>query len=217
MACSLRFVRVPLPDLMSSAALSDHCSKPSVIMVVGVNGGGKTTTIGKLSSKFRQQGAGVLLSPGDTFRAAAAEQLAEWAQRSGAKMGPLPKREEPQPGEALGPGPGRVRAAPWLTCWRVPAAVGVQARSPSPPGRMWCSVPRWMLRSRTPRSTLSSATPRAGCTPTCPSWPSYPTARSGSRRCVRTREAPGLSTAAVAHEFLPRCSSALIEAAGGPP
>jgi fused signal recognition particle receptor len=57
---------------------------PEVIMVVGVNGVGKTTTIGKLASRFVREGQKVLLAAGDTFRAAAAEQLSVWAERSGA-------------------------------------------------------------------------------------------------------------------------------------
>lgn len=61
-------------------------SKPSVILMVGVNGVGKTTTIGKLSSRFKAEGKKVLLCAGDTFRAAAAEQLTVWAQRSGADI-----------------------------------------------------------------------------------------------------------------------------------
>lgn len=59
---------------------------PSVILMVGVNGVGKTTTIGKLAHRFTQQGKRVLLCAGDTFRAAAAEQLAVWAERSGAEL-----------------------------------------------------------------------------------------------------------------------------------
>ena len=58
-------------------------SVPKVILVVGVNGVGKTTTIGKLATKFRAQGARVLVGACDTFRAAAVEQLDIWAQRSG--------------------------------------------------------------------------------------------------------------------------------------
>lgn len=58
--------------------------KPYVIMVVGVNGVGKTTTIGKLASQFRSQGKTVVLGAADTFRAAAVEQLDIWAERSGA-------------------------------------------------------------------------------------------------------------------------------------
>jgi fused signal recognition particle receptor len=57
--------------------------KPYVIMVVGVNGVGKTTTIGKLSSQFKKQGKSVLLGAADTFRAAAVEQLKLWGQRVG--------------------------------------------------------------------------------------------------------------------------------------
>ncbi len=60
--------------------------KPEVIMVVGVNGVGKTTTIGKLSARFKDQGKKVLIVAADTFRAAAGEQLAIWAERSGAQI-----------------------------------------------------------------------------------------------------------------------------------
>lgn len=56
--------------------------KPYVIMVVGVNGVGKTTTIGKLAYKFKQNGANVVLGAADTFRAAAVEQLQEWGRRT---------------------------------------------------------------------------------------------------------------------------------------
>ncbi|MDA8104215.1 MAG: signal recognition particle-docking protein FtsY [Nitrospiraceae bacterium] len=61
-------------------------SKPFVILAVGVNGVGKTTTIGKLASRFKNQGLSVLLAAGDTFRAAAIEQLEIWAQRSDAQF-----------------------------------------------------------------------------------------------------------------------------------
>ncbi len=59
---------------------------PAVILVVGVNGTGKTTTIGKLASRYRAEGERVVLAAGDTFRAAAIEQLAEWARRAGAEI-----------------------------------------------------------------------------------------------------------------------------------
>ncbi len=61
-------------------------AKPHVILMIGVNGVGKTTTIGKLSSRFRSEGRSVLLAAGDTFRAAAVEQLDIWAQRTGASI-----------------------------------------------------------------------------------------------------------------------------------
>ncbi|WP_342026599.1 signal recognition particle-docking protein FtsY [Proteiniborus ethanoligenes] len=56
---------------------------PAIIMVVGVNGVGKTTTIGKLSSRLKSEGKKVLIAAGDTFRAAAIEQLQEWGNRAG--------------------------------------------------------------------------------------------------------------------------------------
>ncbi|MBQ3391434.1 MAG: signal recognition particle-docking protein FtsY [Clostridia bacterium] len=61
-------------------------TKPSVLLVVGVNGVGKTTTIGKLSAYFAAQGKKVLLGAADTFRAAAADQLKIWADRTGADL-----------------------------------------------------------------------------------------------------------------------------------
>lgn len=60
--------------------------KPYVIMVVGVNGAGKTTTIGKLAYRFKQENAKVLLGAGDTFRAAAIDQLQVWADRVGVDL-----------------------------------------------------------------------------------------------------------------------------------
>ncbi len=60
--------------------------KPFVILTVGVNGAGKTTTIGKLAARFRDQGHSVLLAAGDTFRAAAIEQLEIWSARAGAQV-----------------------------------------------------------------------------------------------------------------------------------
>jgi len=62
----------------------DPAQSPYVILVVGVNGSGKTTTIGKLARRFAAEGRSVLLAAGDTFRAAAIEQLKVWADRTGA-------------------------------------------------------------------------------------------------------------------------------------
>lgn len=64
----------------------DQARKPYVILVVGVNGVGKTTTIGKLASKLVSEGKKVVLGAADTFRAAAVEQLTIWAERSGADI-----------------------------------------------------------------------------------------------------------------------------------
>jgi fused signal recognition particle receptor len=61
-------------------------SKPYVIMVIGVNGVGKTTTIGKLAAKYTSEGKKVLIAASDTFRAAATEQLSIWADRAGAEI-----------------------------------------------------------------------------------------------------------------------------------
>ena len=61
----------------------DTAARPFVILMVGVNGVGKTTTIGKLARRFQQQGRSVMLAAGDTFRAAAVEQLCAWGERNG--------------------------------------------------------------------------------------------------------------------------------------
>ena len=61
-------------------------TKPSMILVIGVNGVGKTTTIGKLSAQLKAQGKNVVLGAADTFRAAAIDQLGIWAERSGVQM-----------------------------------------------------------------------------------------------------------------------------------
>ncbi len=60
--------------------------QPAVVLIVGVNGTGKTTTIGKLASRYRSEGLSVILAAADTFRAAAMEQLGIWASRSGSTM-----------------------------------------------------------------------------------------------------------------------------------
>ncbi len=71
---------------LEAAPLDLERSSPFVIMVVGVNGVGKTTTIGKLAHQFVSQGKTVLLGAGDTFRAAAAEQLTVWGERAGVEV-----------------------------------------------------------------------------------------------------------------------------------
>ncbi len=70
-------------------------SGPTVIMVVGVNGSGKTTSIAKLANLFKKQGKKVVLGAGDTFRAAAVEQLTIWAERLGAEIVTAPPGADP--------------------------------------------------------------------------------------------------------------------------
>lgn len=72
-----------LGDRSEPVRLTDQ---PTVIMVVGVNGVGKTTTIGKLAHRFKQEGRRVLLAAGDTFRAAAIDQLEVWGNRAGVEV-----------------------------------------------------------------------------------------------------------------------------------
>jgi fused signal recognition particle receptor len=72
------------PSAQSDATYAiDETSKPHVIMLIGVNGVGKTTTIGKMAHNYRKAGRSVLIGAADTFRAAANEQLEVWAQRAG--------------------------------------------------------------------------------------------------------------------------------------
>jgi fused signal recognition particle receptor len=69
--------------------------KPQVVLVVGVNGSGKTTTIGKLASQFRAAGKSVIIAAGDTFRAAAVEQLQVWGERAGVPVMTAPEGSDP--------------------------------------------------------------------------------------------------------------------------
>jgi fused signal recognition particle receptor len=78
--------RLLLARLPATTGEVDLSKRPTVILVVGVNGSGKTTTIAKLAHRFQGLGKRVLLGAGDTFRAAAADQLEIWAQRNGAEI-----------------------------------------------------------------------------------------------------------------------------------
>ncbi len=81
--------RVELKAILKEILLETQPQKfeyPLIITIVGVNGVGKTTTIGKLANFFKKQGKSVSLVAGDTFRAAAAEQLNEWSNRAGVKI-----------------------------------------------------------------------------------------------------------------------------------
>ena len=78
-------LKVEMADILESVARPleiDSTKKPYVILMVGVNGVGKTTTIGKLARKFQAEGKSVMLAAGDTFRAAAVEQLQVWGERN---------------------------------------------------------------------------------------------------------------------------------------
>ena len=70
-------------------------TKPQVVLVVGVNGSGKTTTIGKLASQFKAAGKSVVIAAGDTFRAAAVEQLQIWGDRAGVPVMTAPEGSDP--------------------------------------------------------------------------------------------------------------------------
>ena len=82
LAAEIEKVLVPV----AKPLIIDQNQKPFVILMVGVNGSGKTTTIGKLAAKFRAEGQSVMLAAGDTFRAAAIEQLKVWGTRTGATV-----------------------------------------------------------------------------------------------------------------------------------
>lgn len=75
-----------IADILGETEPLDLSQKPSLILVIGVNGVGKTTTIGKLANNLKSDGKKVVLGAADTFRAAAIEQLTEWANRSGVSL-----------------------------------------------------------------------------------------------------------------------------------
>jgi fused signal recognition particle receptor len=79
-------LRAEVAALMKDPAPVDPAIKPYVIMVVGVNGVGKTTTIGKLANAFKKEGRSVVLGAADTFRAAAVDQLRIWSERVGVPL-----------------------------------------------------------------------------------------------------------------------------------
>ncbi|HIU49078.1 MAG TPA: signal recognition particle-docking protein FtsY [Candidatus Avimonoglobus intestinipullorum] len=80
-------LKLVIGDILRELDCSMHLeSKPAVILVIGVNGVGKTTSIGKLATFYKNQGNKVLLAAADTFRAAAIDQLDIWAQRSGCEI-----------------------------------------------------------------------------------------------------------------------------------
>ncbi len=88
-------LQAELAALLGEPGTLHVSARPSVILVVGVNGTGKTTTIGKLAAKLRDHGHSVLLAAADTFRAAAEEQLEIWADRAGADFVGAPRGGDP--------------------------------------------------------------------------------------------------------------------------
>ena len=97
-------VRAALRDILADMITVDDsglniASKPSVVLIIGVNGVGKTTSIGKLGHQLKSQGKRVLFCAGDTFRAAAADQLQIWAERAGCEL--VRQKEGADPGAVL--------------------------------------------------------------------------------------------------------------------
>lgn len=80
------FLKNTLKEMIGEGGPLVLNTKPSVILVIGVNGAGKTTSIGKISNKLRQDGKKVVVAAADTFRAAAIDQLAVWCERSGVDL-----------------------------------------------------------------------------------------------------------------------------------
>ncbi len=80
------FLKNTLKEIIGEGAPLVLDTKPSVILVIGVNGAGKTTSIGKISNKLRKDGKKVVVAAADTFRAAAIDQLAVWCERSGVDL-----------------------------------------------------------------------------------------------------------------------------------
>lgn len=85
-ACREYLIRNIKEQMRVEETAYDFENERSVILVIGVNGVGKTTTVGKLAGKLKSQGRKVLIAAADTFRAAAGEQLGEWARRAGADV-----------------------------------------------------------------------------------------------------------------------------------
>uniref|UniRef100_UPI003564D9CF signal recognition particle-docking protein FtsY n=1 Tax=Actibacterium sp. TaxID=1872125 RepID=UPI003564D9CF len=92
-----RLLAAEITRIMTPVArpLPLYPTKPQVVLVVGVNGSGKTTTIGKLASQFRAAGKKVVIAAGDTFRAAAVEQLQVWGERAGVPVLTAPEGSDP--------------------------------------------------------------------------------------------------------------------------
>ncbi len=84
--CKELLIKTMKEQMMVEETAYEFEQKQSIVMMIGVNGVGKTTTVGKIAGKMKQQGKKVLIAAADTFRAAAGEQLEEWAHRAGVDM-----------------------------------------------------------------------------------------------------------------------------------
>lgn len=84
--CKELLIKTMKEQMMVEETAYEFEKRQSIVMMIGVNGVGKTTTVGKIAGKMKQQGKKVLIAAADTFRAAAGEQLEEWAHRAGVDM-----------------------------------------------------------------------------------------------------------------------------------
>ena len=115
-------------------------TKPSIILVIGVNGVGKTTTIGKLASRLKGEGKSVILGAADTFRAAAIEQLEVWAGRAGVPLIKHKEGADPTLSSATPPAACTTRKTSWTSWGRFPASS--TGSCPAATGRpCWCWMP----------------------------------------------------------------------------
>ncbi len=106
-----------IAEILSSGDSELHIdTKPTVVLVIGVNGVGKTTTIGKLTNKLKREGKTVVLAAADTFRAAAADQLEIWAERNGVQIVRLTEGADPAAVIFDGCNAARKREADVLIC-----------------------------------------------------------------------------------------------------
>jgi len=105
-----------ISEMMGEDTQIDISTKPSIIMVIGVNGVGKTTTIGKLCHQYRQQGKKVIVAAADTFRAAAIDQLEIWTKRAGVDI--IKHSEGSDPGAVIFDAitAGKARGADIIIC-----------------------------------------------------------------------------------------------------
>ena len=105
-----------IADMLAGGEALSISTKPSIVLVIGVNGVGKTTTIGKLAASLKAQGKQVLLGAADTFRAAAIDQLQVWADRAGVEMVRQSEGADPAAGVFDAITAGRARGVDVIIC-----------------------------------------------------------------------------------------------------